>query len=465
MALSRRQFLVSTGAAAAGLLALDACSGSSSNHTSAGTTIPATTTTTTKIRRVGQRPDPTKPEGTDLIPEIETIVVLMMENHSYDNYLGLLGRGDGLEVGKDGKPEPTHANTDASGHPVPLFRMPNTCQPDGKPSQQWNDMITQWDNGAMDGFVRSTSGPTAMGYWTADDLPFYHGLATTFPISDRWFASCFGQTYPNRRYLIAGTSMGTIHTITEPDVATLVPPNGTLMDALNRHGIPWMDYYTNAPSIGLYLPVLANNLKKTAKTEQFFTDAAAGKLPPFSLVEPDFDKQSEEDPQDISVGESFAARVVNATMQSPQWPKTVLIWIYDEHGGYYDHVAPPTAVAPDAVPPRLLPGDQPFTFARYGFRVPAAIISPYAKKDYVSRVVHDHTSVLSLVEHKYNLPALTNRDGAADNLLDSLDLTGKPAFLTPPKLPAPGNPNPTDAATPIATPICTAPGPIPNPAG
>jgi phospholipase C len=460
MGISRRSFLVGGGAAVAAAVALDACSSSKSTPTSAST-IPRSTTTTTAIRRVGQRPDPSKPEGTDLIPQIEHVLVVMMENHSYDNYFGTLaGRGDGLTLDAQGKP--TESNPDAKGKPVPMFHMANTCQLHAHPSQNWNDMITQWDGGKMDGFVRSFSGPVAMGYWTADDLPFYHGLAKTFPNCDRWFASCFGQTYPNRRYLLAGTSMGTIHTISEPDGATLTPPNGTIFDLLAKHGISAMDYYSNAPSLGLYLPSLAKHLKKIAKMDQFFADASAGELPAFALIEPDFDKQSEENSQDITVGESFAAKVVNAVMRSPNWPKTVLLWIYDEHGGYYDHVPPPTAVAPDAVAPRLKPGDKPFTFARYGFRIPATIISPYAKKDYVSHVVHDHTSVLSLLEHKYNLPALTNRDGAADNLLDSLDLTGDPAFLTPPNLPAPRNPHPSD---PLAAPICAAPGPIPNPAG
>jgi phospholipase C len=467
----RRSFLargVGMGAAAgavgaAGALGLSACSSGSSTSSAGTTGAPSTsapTTTTTVIRRTGQRPDPTKPEGTDLLPQIEHILVVMMENHSYDNYFGVLDKGDGLTLDSQGKP--TETNPGKDGKPVPMFHMANTCQPHGLPSQQWNDMITQWNRGKMDGFVRSLSGVTGMGYWTGKDLPFYEGLAKTFPLCDRWFASCFGQTYPNRRYLLAGTSMGTIHTISEPDPTTLEPPNGTVFDALVKHGITCTDYYTNAPSLGLYLPSLARNIKHIKKMDTFFTDAAAGKLPSFALLEPDFDRQSEEDPQDISVGESYAAKVVNAVMQSPAWPKTLLIWTYDEHGGYYDHVPPPAAVAPDGVPPRLLPGDKPFTFARYGFRVPTAIISPYAKKDYVSHVVHDHTSVLSLVEHKWNLPAFTNRDGAADNLLDSLDLEGAPAFLTPPTLPAPRNPHPSN---PIAAPICTAPGPIPNPAG
>jgi phospholipase C len=140
---------------------------------------------------------------------------------------------------------------------------------------------------------------------------------------------------------------------------------------------------------------------------------------------------------------------------------------YDEHGGYYDHVPPPPAVAPDDIKPILkvhpddhldgLPRQLPGDYSRYGFRVPAVVVSPFAKKNYVSSVVHDHTSILSLVEHKWNLPALSNRDAAADNLLDCLDLTGPPAFLTPPKLPAPRNPT--------GAPICTPgrPGPIPNP--
>jgi hypothetical protein len=141
---------------------------------------------------------------------------------------------------------------------------------------------------------------------------------------------------------------------------------------------------------------------------------------------------------DITVGESFAASVINAVMESPAWPKTVLIWCYDEHGGYYDHVAPPPAVRPDAIAPQLAPGDAPGDFDRYGFRVPAAVVSPFARPNYVSHVVHDHTSILKLVESKWNLPAMTFRDANASDLLDCLDLR-KQAFLVPPKLPAPAN--------------------------
>jgi len=420
---------------------------------------------TTSVRRLaGQRPDVSKAEGADLIPEVEHIVVVMQENHSYDSYYGMLGRGDGYTLDSHGKP--TNSNADADGTKVRAFHAANTCQSHA-PSQNWNATNIQWGGGAMDGFVRSPSGPAAMGYWDGTDIPFYYGLARTFPLCDRWFASCFGQTYPNRRFLWCGSALGSVNTISETDLP--VPKNGTIVEALNRHDISWRCYYSLLPSLGLFPPVFVANQDKCPKIDQFFTDAATGKLPAVSFVESNGATQSEEDPQDISLGEAFTAKVVNAVMQSPNWSKTVLLLMYDEHGGYYDHVAPPAAVPPDDIKPILtvhagdhldgLPAQLPGTYARYGFRVPAVVVSPYAKKNYVSSVVHDHTSVLSLIEHKFNLPALTNRDGAADNLLDSLQLTGTPPFLVPPSLPAPRNTTDTQLCTPGQ------PGPIPNPQG
>ena len=191
---------------------------------------------------------------------------------------------------------------------------------------------------------------------------------------------------------------------------------------------------------------------------EFFTDAAAGSLPAFSLVDPDFGNRSEENPQDVQFGDQFLAQVVNAVMASPQWPSTLLVWCYDESGGYYDHVPPPKAVKPDDVAPALAAGDhRGDAFNRYGFRVPAGVVSPFARPNYVSHVVHDHTSILKLVETKWNLPALTYRDPNADNLLDSVDLTSPPAFLTPPTLAAALDPTLADGC------LSTGPGTIPPP--
>ena len=313
----------------------------------------------------------------DLIPQIEHVIVLMMENHSYDNYLGMLERADGFSRGPDGKP--TNSNNDANGQAVRAFHMANTCQLPRQPSQAWNASHVQYADGTNEGFVRSDSGPVAMGYWTDQDMPFYYGLASTFPVCDRWFGSVLAQTFPNRRFLLAATAMGTINNDLSIVTSGPQPPNGTIMDLLNRHTIPWRDYHTSLPSVGLYLPVLMANNDKVVHVEQYFADAAAGTLPAFSLVEPDYDKNSEENSDDITLGESFSAKVIYAAMQGRGWKKTLLIWCYDEHGGYYDHVPPPAAVAPDNVPPMLGPGDIMAGYDRYGFRVPAVVVSPFAR--------------------------------------------------------------------------------------
>jgi phospholipase C len=124
-------------------------------------------------------------------------------------------------------------------------------------------------------------------------------------------------------------------------------------------------------------------------------------------------------------------------MTGPLWHKTLLIWTYDEHGGYYDHVPPPPALAPDNIPPAVPPGELVYNgFRQYGFRVPCAVVSPWARPNYVSHQVFDHTSISALVESKWNLPAMTYRDANANAMLDMLDLKA-PAFLTPPTLAAP----------------------------
>jgi phospholipase C len=390
-------------------------------------------------RAVGERPYPDRPEGTDTLPQIDHILVLMMENHTYDNWLGMLGRGagqrprgDGFTIGPDGRP--TAANPTADGRTQHAFHMPTTCQLVGKPDQEWTQSHDQFDAGRNDGFVKSDSGPVAMGYWTEENLPWSYSLATVFPVGDRWFSSVLGQTFPNRRYLVAGTSVGMVDDVL-PEVI-LPPPNGTVFDLLDAHHISWRNYYSAFPATSyLYLGDAIRNHSSVVPLEQFFADAKSGSLPGFAIIDPNWVTDSGEDPQNIVHAEVFAASVVQAVMDSPAWPHTLLVWTFDEGGGYYDHVPPPAAVAPDGDGPDW-PAPAYNGFAQYGFRVPAVVVSPWSRPDHVTSVVHDHTSILAMVERKWNLPALTRRDGAANDLSDFLDLS-QPAFAKPPTLAKP----------------------------
>jgi phospholipase C len=391
-------------------------------------------------RRPGSLPYPHLKPGTDTIPQIKHIVVLMMENHSYDNHLGMLGRrgADGFTLATNGKP--TAQNPYPDGRIQHAFRMPTTCQLSGKPSQKWRESHIQLAGGKMNGFVRSASGPVSMGYWEKADLPFYYSLASTFPIADRYFSSVLGQTFPQRRYLMAATSLGMINDgVPNPFE---YPANGTIFDRLHKVGVSFADYYSLFYSVlptntmDLFPELLIRYPGELHLMDDFFQAARTGRLPGFSIVEPNYSKNSEEDPENIAYGEQFAASVIDAVMHGPGWKDTVLIWTFDEHGGYYDHVVPPAAIAPDNIPPDAPGGDKYNGFRQYGFRVPCAVVSPWARPDYVSHTVFDHASICALVEAKWNLPAMTYRDANAANMLDMLDLS-KPAFLHPPALARP----------------------------
>ncbi len=147
----------------------------------------------------------------------------------------------------------------------------------------------------------------------------------------------------------------------------------------------------------------------------------------------------EENPQNMAYGEYWAYQTVKAVLESPAWPRTLLIYTYDEHGGYYDHVPVPAAIAPDSIPPELEPGDIAGGYDIYGVRVPAIVASPYSKPNAVTATVHDHTSFLATVEAKWNLPRLTYRDANANTVMDFLDPENA-ALLEPPALTEPAAP-------------------------
>ena len=422
-----------------------------------------------KLRRPDSLPDPSRPAGEPAAAlPFDHVVILMMENHSFDCYFGMLARrgqpaADGFTFDALGRP--TNRNPLNGGYVLP-YRATSECQ--GSVTQNWNSTHKQIDGGRMDGFAETST--QAMVYRTDADLPFYYSLAKTFTLANRWFCSAPCQTYPNRRFLMAGTAYGNIST----DTSSLFdppPPNGTIFDRLSAHGLSWRNYFTDLPSSGVISSVPKKYPTHLVPFSQFFADCAAGTLPSVSLVDPEFGAAgevggplselplpgapqagglvgaqggSEENPQDVQIGEAFAARVVNAVLSSPAWARTLLIWTYDEHGGYYDHVPPPAAIPPDSIPPKLGPGDVPGGYDIYGPRVPTVVVSPYSRPHAVTNVVHDHTSVLATIEAKWNLPALTMRDANASTLLDFLDRR-RPALLEPPQLAPAADPLPGEA--------------------
>jgi phospholipase C len=406
----------------------------------------------------GSRPFPSKPEGIDTLPQVEHVVIYMQENHSFDNYFGLLGRGDGLTLGPGGLP--TNTNPDSHGNPVPMFHMTSECDLTESASQTWNGTHLSWNHGAMDGFVTSANDATgSMGYWDKTDLPFYDALANTFVLCDRWFASAPCQTLPNRRFLQAGTSGGIV--TSDPAELAAFPnvPNGCIWERFNDLGISWKDYAIDLADILLFVDFYKANSKHIHPFDDFLLDAQTGSLPQVSIISPGHHDYSEENPGDLQLGEAYSSSIINALMHGPAWEKTVLLFMYDEHGGYYDHVPNPAAIAPDSIPPNTnVPPDEPGGFDLYGMRVPAMVISPFAKKDYVSSVVHDHTSVLKFLETKFNIGALTLRDANADDLMDCFDFAGAP-FRDPPTLPEPGLPASGSTCSDVPPPKTSVPVP------
>ena len=416
---------------------------------------------TTGLRAPGSLPFPTRPAGSlnpDLTPElanIDHIIVVMMENHSFDNYFGMLpqlpGRHvDGFTLAADGRPTATQTAPD--GTVVRAFPAGTPCQ--GSVSQSWVASHEAWDFGAMDGFLVGSS-RWAMAYWDGATLPFYSWLAQHFPVCDRYFCSTLCQTYPNRVFAMAATAAGLTSTATPPP--TVTPPNGHILELLDAHGISWGDYYTELPTPGLFGPpyVAAREGRNffgptgvpQATVAAFKAACLTGTLPAYVLVEPDYQWGSEENPQDIQTGETFVAGVVEALMSVPRtWQRSLLVFTYDEHGGYYDHVAPPAAPAPgDGLGPVLPAGvsDYGDKYTQLGFRVPAVVVSPWARPHFASHTVYDHTSILATVERKWNLPALTYRDANANHLGECLVSNGPAPFAVPPR-PFPATPFATE---------------------
>jgi phospholipase C len=395
----------------------------------------------------------------DNIP-IQNIVVVMMENHSFDSYLGHLnayGNRSDIESAPADAGNPT-----ADGSTVPWQHAAHPCTLDT--DHEWAGTHQEIDNGAMDGFVTTNQGwasnaagatpalydgARAMGYYDQTDLPFYYQLANTFSIADHYHCSAPGPTYVNRDFFLAGTSFGLTYN-TFPDISGYAWPtnDATVLDELEKRHASWTLYADGPPGAAcVYNATITRRWGRTVISpfSQFLTDAKNGNLPQVAFVDPDLASETsggagtdEHPPGDIQSGELFVSQVTQAVMSSPQWAHTALFITHDENGGFYDHVPPPPACAPDSIAPVLGKGDTTDAgFNLYGIRVVLIAVSPYAKKGYVSHTVYDHTSITRFIEAKFKIPALTKRDANATPPMDLFDFANPPAFAAPPTIPAP----------------------------
>jgi phospholipase C len=344
---------------------------------------------------------------------LDTFVFLMMENRSYDHYLGvrsLEGRGgDGLFAAM--------SNPDRDGNPVAIWRGDGTPESmcADSPPHSWNPGRVQLNGGACDGFVLAHQGTRAvaptdsMQYLGRDTIPVHHALADAYTSCDRWFSSLLGPTLPNRMYWHAATSNGARSN--DEVLAGAWRGVPSIYHRLAAAGKDWAYYFHDVPVVGAI-----EDLDTTGHLRRFFnnfiTDARDGVLPPVSYIDPAFLANDDHPPHHPALGQQLIAAVYQALATSPQWERCLLVVTYDEWGGFHDHVAPPTA--PDE--------RADLGFNQLGFRVPALVAGPWAKPGYVSSVPLDHTSPLRHLEKLYGLEPLTMRDAAANDLTDCIDL-------------------------------------------
>lgn len=375
------------------------------------------------------------------IGKINHVVVLMQENHSYDSYLGAL-HNEGQPASEAEPPTPNP--NPLGGRPIAPFLTTTPCTV-ADLNHGW-DATHQVIAAGMQGFTTINEDPSdatgsrTMGYYDQSTLPFYYSMANEFSVADRYFASVPGPTFPNRFYLLTGTSFG----YTSNVISTY--SQKTIFQALDEAPKPvsWKIYLASFQVELLFNYVNNHAAGHVFPLSQYYADAAHGNLPQVSFVESDpfgtvNTETDEHPPANVQAGEKFTHDVVYALTHSPDWSSAAMFLTYDEHGGYYDHVVPPAAVPPDNIPPMVPAGDKFNKFNQYGVRVPAMVISPYSSPHHVSHVVYDHTSILKFIETRFSIPPLTRRDAAADPMLDMFNFN-QPALLNPTLARAPISP-------------------------
>ena len=372
----------------------------------------------------------------DVLNQIDHIVVLMMENRSFDQMLGFLS----LEGGRsdvDGL-RPEMAN-DLSGMSYPIHHEPNTAQPldPDHTGEAVDEQLSNNNGGFVSNFVRHLGGNAqalkdhwgvVMGYHNAPDLPTHDFLAREFTVCDRWFSSVPGSTWPNRLYAMTGGSDGERENRHPP-----IYNRTSFVRHLDACGVSWRWYFHDVPLLPTYDWSYVPYATRLRRYEHFVASAARGTLPSVSWIDPNWyaaigplDTVSNDDhpPSNIMMGQALVHSVVAALAASPKWNKTLLIVVYDEHGGFFDHVQPPACA-----------DDRP-DMRRYGARVPAFLVSPLARRGFASHDVFDHTSITKTILNRFcrdangGIPNMGARVAAANDVSVALQPAGTRELLS-----------------------------------
>jgi phospholipase C len=366
--------------------------------------------------------------------QIKHVFVIMQENHTFDNYFGTFPGVDGLSPGLSMPVNPAVP----AGNVVGPFHLQALRTQDLDHSSISAQIA--FNHGQMNGFVaaqqdRNLPGPLALGYYDGTDLPFYWDLAKNYVLADRFFSSAMGGSLANHQYWVAGMDSGKGESI---------PPEGiqmtTIFDRLEAAGVSWKFYVKNYdPTLNfrhmdpsnprdsqiawvplLTIPSFVDDASKMAGIQDLgnlYNDLANGTAPSVSYIIQG--GTSEHPPGHVGNGQNATVGIITAIMRSQEWKDSAIVLTWDDWGGWYDHVVPPQ-----------VDGDG------YGFRVPALIISPYARKGYILDQTADFTSILKFIETLHGLAPLTTRDQAANDLMAAFDFNQVP---TAPSQPAAGN--------------------------
>jgi phospholipase C len=385
-------------------------------------------------------PPPSSSDVEAFRSRIQHIVYIIKENRSFDNYFGTFPGADGATSG-----------VVSTGERIPLGQSPDRTPRD--PGHGWNDAHTAIDGGRMDQFDLVQDGNVnndflSMTQFVDTDIPNYWSYAEHFALADHMFGAIAAESFPNHLYAVASQAGGAFG---NPDALTWgcdAPPrttvqttdtNGkitnvfpcfefqTVADRLESANIPWR-YYAPVPGQTGYIWSVLDAIghirnsplwtSRVVPFGQFLDDATNGALPAVSWLIPDFGVSDHPSrpgiPGGSSVstceGENWTVQYINAIMQGPNWPTTAIMLIWDDFGGFYDHVPPPTV-----------------DYYGLGIRVPFIVISPYVKEGLVSHTVYENASVLQFIETRYKLKALTNREVLSNSLLDMFDFSQVPA--------------------------------------